>query len=123
MINCGLWLLRALISRGDVGAVMEVRGRVLVLLIGMVCGGGFDPSAAHAVAFTLRRSAILTSQPSYESRYRLELDPREILVGAPALEQQGDFCRYRLFDRRRQPLTPEVAWTPCHSIDKLFVSP
>ena len=36
---------------------------------------GLGSPNAHAVIYTLHRSAILTSQPSFEMRHRVELDP------------------------------------------------
>ena len=56
-------------------------------------------------------------------RYRVELDPLEVTVKGPALEQSGQFCRYPLMNRRLQPIQPKVAWTPCYSIDKVFPTP
>ena len=41
---------------------------------------GLGSPNAHAVTYTLHRSAILTSQPSFERRYRVELDPLDVTV-------------------------------------------
>ena len=78
---------------------------------------------AHAVTYKLHRSSILTSRPSFEMRYWVELDPLEVTVKGPAQEQSGQFCRYTLMIRRLQPIQPKVAWTPCYSIDKVFSTP
>ena len=75
------------------------------------------------MTYTLHRSSILPSRPSFEMRYRVELDPLEVTVKGPALEQSGQFCRYTLMNRRLQPIKPKVAWTPCYSIDKVFSTP
>ena len=84
---------------------------------------GLGSPNAHAVIYTLHRSAILTSQPSFEMRHRVELDPLDVTVKGPALEQSGQFCRYTLMNGRLQPIDPKVAWTPCYSIDKVFSAP
>ena len=60
---------------------------------------------------------------AHEMRYRVALDPLEVTVRGPALEQSGQFCRYTLMNRRLQPIQPKVAWTPCYSIDKVFSTP
>ena len=56
-------------------------------------------------------------------RYRVELDPLEVTVKGPAVEQSGRFCRYTLLNRRLQPIQPKVAWKPCYGIDKVFSTP
>ena len=84
---------------------------------------GLGSPNAHAVTYTLHRSSILTSRPSFEMRYRVELDPLDVTVKGPALEQSGQFCRYTLMNRRLQQIEPKVAWTPCYSIDKVFSAP
>ena len=78
---------------------------------------------AHAMLFTLRPHAVLSRQPSYKTVDRLPLNPDSILVEGPALEQRSDFCLYKLFDQQGKPLSQGTAWTPCHSIDKLFIAP
>ena len=93
----------------------------MLLVFGGLIGLGVAP--ADGVTFSLRRAAILTSEPSYAARYRLELDSSEVLVEGPALEQKGTFCRYRLIDLDGKPLQPKIAWTPCYSIDKVILSP
>ena len=102
---------------------MGFPGRFRLVLSALICLGALGPPRSDAVTFTLRRAAILTSQPSYETRFRLEIDPLSVLVEGPAMEQKGEFCQYRLLDREHQPLAPEIAWTPCHSIDKLVPVP
>ena len=93
------------------------------MLSALICVGALGPPPSEAVTFTLRRASILTSQPSYEVRFRLEIDPSGVLVEGPAIEQKREFCQYRLLNLKHQPLTPEFAWTPCHSIDKLVPVP
>ena len=56
-------------------------------LWGVLLGLGSPDS--YAVTYTLHRSSILTSRPSFEMRYRVELDPLEVTVKEPALEQSG----------------------------------
>ena len=90
----------------------------------ILCVGlGLGAPNAHAVTYTLNRSAILTSQPSFEMRHRIELDPLDVIVKGPALEQRGQFCRYELMNRRQEAIKPKFAWTPCYSIDKVFSAP
>ena len=84
---------------------------------------GLGSTNAHAVSFALHRSTILTSQPSFEMRYRVELDPLDVTVKGPAREQKGQFCLYELMNRRLEPIEPKLAWTPCYSIDKVFSAP
>jgi hypothetical protein len=81
------------------------------------------PLAAEAVMFTLRSNSVLSKKPNYKTMNRLDLKVDDVVVEGPALEQSADFCRYKIFDREGQPLTPETAWVPCHSIDKLFIVP
>ena len=102
---------------------MRSLDRFRLALPALVFLGALGAPRSDAVTFTLRRAAILTSQPSYETRFRLEIDPLSVLVEGPAIEQKGEFCQYRLVDRKFQPLAPEIAWTPCHSIDKLVPVP
>ena len=64
---------------GDLGRTWWLWG----VLLGL---GSLD---AHAVTYTLHRSYILSSRPSFEMRYRVELDPLEVTVKEPALEQSG----------------------------------
>ena len=90
-------------------------------LWGVLLGLGSPDS--HAVTYTLHHSSILTSRPSFEMRYRVELDPLEVTMKGPALEQSCQFCRYPLMNRRLQPIQPKVAWTLCYSIDKVFSTP
>ena len=94
-------------------------------MISVGLGGllGLGSPDAHAATYTLHRSSILTSRPSFEMRYRVKLDPLGVTVKGPALEQSGHFCRYMLMNRRLQPIQPKVAWTPCYSIDKVFSTP
>ena len=94
-------------------------------MISVGLGGllGLGSPDADAATYTLHRSSILTSRPSFDMRYRVELDQLEVTVKGPALEQSGQFCRYTLMNRRRQPIQPKVAWTPCYSIDKVFSTP
>lgn len=84
---------------------------------------GLGSPNAHAVTYTLHRSTILTSQPSFEMRYRVELDPLDVTVKGPAREQNGQFCLYELMNRRLEPIEPKLAWMPCYSIDKVFSAP
>jgi hypothetical protein len=65
---------------------------------------GLGSPNAHAVTYTLHRSTILTSQPSFEMRYRVELDPLGVTVKKPSREQNGQFCLYELINRRREPI-------------------
>ena len=55
---------------------------------------GLGSPDAHAVTYTLHRSSILTSRPSFDMRYRVELDPAEVTVKGPPLEQSSQFCSY-----------------------------
>ena len=72
--------------------------------------------------FTLRPHAVLSRQPSYKTATVFP-ESDSILVEGPALEQRSDFCLYKLFDQQGKPLSQGTAWTPCHSIDKLFIAP
>ena len=47
---------------------------------------GLGSPDAHAVIYTLYRSSILTSWPSFDMRYRVELDQLEVTVKGLALE-------------------------------------
>ena len=78
---------------------------------------------AEAVMFTLRPGSVLSKKPTYKAGDRLDLKALDVLVEGPSLDQQNDFCLYRLFDRESKPLRPEQAWIPCHSIDTLFTAP
>ena len=78
---------------------------------------------ADAVMFTLRPGSVLARKPTYKAADRLEIKAIDVLVEGPSLDQQNDFCLYRLFDRQAKPLRPEQVWIPCHSIDTLFLGP
>ena len=52
---------------------------------------GLGSPNAHAVTYTLHRSTILTSQPSFEMRYLVKIDPLDVTVKGPAREQNGQF--------------------------------
>ena len=78
---------------------------------------------AEAVMFTVRPGTVFASKPSYKAADRLTLEALDTLVEGPALEQKDTFCLYKLFDRQGKQLTPERAWIPCYSIDKLFLTP
>ena len=81
------------------------------------------PTPASAVMFTLRANSVLSKKPSYRAADRLDLKVDDVVVEGPALDQENEFCLYRLFNRQGKPSTPETAWVPCHSIDKLFSLP
>ena len=81
------------------------------------------PLAAESVMFTLRANSVLSKKPNYKTINRLDLKVDDVIVEGPSLEQNADFCRYKIFDREGEALTPETAWVPCHSIDKLFIVP
>ena len=74
-----------------------------------------------AMTFSLRAAAVLSKQPSYKSSDRLELDPAQVLVVGPALEQVDGFCHYDLRNRQGKSISPKTAWTPCHNIDRLVL--
>ena len=90
-------------------------------LVGCLAWSRF--SGVHAMTRTLHRFSFLTSWPYFEMRYRVELDPIEVTVKRPALEQSDQFCHYTFMNRRLQPIHPKVAWTPCYGIDKVFSTP
>ena len=80
-------------------------------------------SRADGLLFTLRNGSFLSSEPSYDSKSRLSLAIGDVLVASPPLEVKGEFCHYRLVGGEGRPLVPETAWTPCFSVDRLFVGP
>ena len=80
-------------------------------------------SRADGLLFTLRKGSFLSTEPSYDNKTRLSLAIGDVLVASPPLEQTGEFCLYRLVDGEGRPLVPEAAWTPCFSVDRLFVGP
>ena len=80
-------------------------------------------SRAQGLLFTLRKGSFLSTEPSYDSKTRLSLAIGDVLVASPPLEEEGEFCHYRLVDGEGRPLVPETAWTPCFSVDRLFVGP
>ena len=80
-------------------------------------------SRAEGLLFTLRKGSFLSIEPSYDSKTRLSLAKGDVLVASPPLEEKGEFCHYRLVDGEGRPLVPETAWTPCFSVDRLFVGP
>ena len=92
-------------------------GLLIALIMGLIAGA----PALQAMTFSLRSTAVLSRQPSFSSGDRLDLDPRQILVVGPALEQSDGFCRYGLRDRKGQPISTETAWTPCYNIDRLVL--
>ena len=78
-------------------------------------------SIGFAMTFSLRAASVLSKQPSYKSSDRLELDPAQVLVVGPALEQIDGFCHYDLRNRQGKSISPKTAWTPCHNIDRLVL--
>jgi len=96
----------------------------MVSLLPLLALGSFWASSrAQGLLFTLRSESFLSTEPSYDRKTRLSLAIGDVLVASPPLEQKGEFCRYRLVDGVGQPLVPETAWTPCFSVDRLFVGP
>ncbi len=75
----------------------------------------------QAMTFRLRSTAVLSRQPTYKTSERLDLDPTQLLVVGPALEQSKGFCRYELMNQKRKPISTETAWTPCYNIDRLVL--
>ena len=93
-------------------------------LLPLLALGSFQASSrAEGLLFTLRNGSFLSSEPSYDSKTRLSLAIGDVLVASPPLEEKGEFCHYRLVDGEGRPLVPETAWTPCFSVDRLFVGP
>ena len=86
-------------------------------------GSLFQPLRAQGLLFTLRSGSFLSTEPSYDIKTRLDLQAGNVLVESPPLQEQGEFCRYRLLDETGHSLDPDAAWTPCFSIDRLFVRP
>ena len=97
--------------------------QVIWCAIGSASMGLLLHPAAEALMFTLRPGTVFASKPSYKAADRLPIEAIETIVEGPALEQKDTFCLYNLFDRQGKPLTPERAWIPCHSIDKMFLAP
>ena len=78
---------------------------------------------AQGLLFTLRSGSFLSTEAGYDSKNRLSFSSRIVLVESPPLQEKGEFCLYRLFDEKGRSLEPETAWTPCFSIDTLFIRP
>ena len=97
--------------------------KTVVMVIGPILTSLLVLPDAEAVMFTVRPGTVFASKPSYKAADRLTLEALDTLVEGPALEQEDTFCLYKLFDRQGKPLTPERAWIPCYSIDKLFLTP
>ena len=102
---------------------MSRRITMFSLLPLLALGGLFLPLRAQGLLFTLRSGSFLSTEPSYDIKTRLSLAIGDVLVESPPLEEKGEFCHYRLVDGEGRPLVPETAWTPCFSIDRLFVRP
>ncbi len=71
---------------------------------------------AQGLLFTLRSGSFLSAEADYDSKNRLSLSSRIVLVESHPLQEKGEFFLYRLFDVKGRPLEPETAWTPCFSI-------
>ena len=97
--------------------------QVIWCAIGSVSMGLLLPPVAEALMFTVRPGTVFASKPSYKAADRLSIEAIETIVEGPALEQKDTFCLYNLFDRQGKPLSPERAWIPCHSIDKMVPAP
>ena len=89
----------------------------------LALGSLFQPLRAQGLLFTLRSGSFLSTEPSYDIKTRLDLPAGDVLIESPPLQEQGEFCRYRLLDVTGRSLDPDAAWTPCFSIDRLFVRP
>lgn len=84
----------------------------------------FLPSLrAQGLLFTLRSGSFLSKEPSYAIKSRLSIALPDVLVESPPLQGEGEFCQYRLVDKKGRSFKPDKAWTPCYSIDRLFVRP
>ncbi len=87
----------------------------------LALGSLFHPLRAQGLLFTLRSGSFLSTEPNYDIKTRLDLPAGTVLVESPPLQEQGEFCRYRLLDETGHSLDPDAAWNPCFSIDRLFV--
>ena len=84
----------------------------------------FLPSLrAQGLLFTLRSGSFLSKEPSYAIKSRLSIALTDVVVESPPLQGEGEFCQYRLVDKKGRSFKPDKAWTPCYSIDRLFVRP
>ena len=84
----------------------------------------FLPSLrAQGLLFTLRSGSFLSKEPSYAIKSRLSIALPDVVVESPPLQGEGEFCQYRLVDKKGRSFKPDKAWTPCYSIDRLFVRP
>ena len=100
-----------------------LRSRLLGLLSLLVLFS-FAPSLrAQGLLFTLRSGSFLSKEPSYAIKSRLSIALPDVLVESPPLQEEGEFCQYRLVDKEGRSFKPDKAWTPCYSIDRLFVRP
>ena len=93
------------------------------LLLLLALSSLFQPLLAQGLLFTLRSGSFLSTEPSYDIKTRLDLPAGNVLVESPPLQEKGEFCRYRLLDETGRSSDPDAAWTPCFSIDRLFVRP
>ena len=76
----------------------------------------------QAMTFRVRSTAVLSRQPTYKTSDRVDLDPAELLLVGPALEQSEGFCRYELRNQQGNPISTQTAWTLCYNIDRLVLS-
>ena len=84
----------------------------------------FLPSLrAQGLLFTLRSGSFLSKEPSYAIKSRLSIALTDVVVESPPLQGEAEFCQYRLVDKKGRSFKPDKAWTPCYSIDRLFVRP
>ena len=103
--------------------LMSRRIKIFSLLPLLALGSLFQPLRAQGLLFTLRNGSFLSSEPSYDSKTRMSLAIDDVLVESPPLEEKGEFCHYRLLDGEERPLETKTAWTPCFSVDRLFIRP
>ena len=90
---------------------MSRRITIFSLLPLLALGGLFLPLRAQGLLFTLRSGSFLSTEPSYDIKTRLDLQAGNVLVESPPLQEQGEFCRYRLLDETGRSLDPCLLYT------------
>ena len=83
--------------------------KIALLLISLVVGS----TQAYAAVYTTKNGTKYYTEPNGDQVY-----VKQPLIQAPPIEEKNEWCFFKLFDGRGNPMNPPAAWTKCSNLEK-----
>ena len=83
--------------------------KIALLLIPLVVA----PTQVYAAVYTTKNGTKYYTEPNGDQIY-----VKPSLIQTPPIEEKNEWCFFKLFDGRGNPMNPPAAWTKCSNLEK-----